>query len=128
MALQEALISLVQGNNLFLFLLLVALFVVAYRVLKAVVNTAIVAVLSGAFMVLLDFVGLGPEATINRFMLFMVLGSGLFILFSGIQTLVRTTSSVFGALKKLGGWLSGSGNGDTREKEKEIVLEELRDD
>ncbi|MDY6773764.1 MAG: hypothetical protein SVS85_01065 [Candidatus Nanohaloarchaea archaeon] len=127
MALQEAVVSLVQGNNLLLFILLIALFIVAYRVLKIVINTAIVAVLSGAFLVLLDFVGLGPEATINRFMMFMVLGTGLFILFSAVQTLVRTTSGVIGAIKKMFSWLSGSSNGK-EQKEKEIVLEELKDD
>lgn len=129
MTLHELLLAQVQGNNVLLFILLVVLFVVAYKVLKAVINTAIVAVLSGAFLVVLDFVGVGPAVTVNTFMLFMVLGTALFIVYSAIATLIRTTSGVYGFFKKLFGWLSRpeKKGGKQEAKEKEIVLEELKD-
>ncbi|MCJ7479265.1 MAG: hypothetical protein MUP63_03765 [Candidatus Nanohaloarchaeota archaeon QJJ-7] len=129
MAIEEALISLVQGNNLLMFILLIALFLVAYRVLKAVINTAIVAVLSGAFLVVLDFLRIGPEATLSRFMMFMVMGSALFILFSAFKTLVRTTNSVLEAFKKIFSKIfKPLRHGEKEEKEKEIILEELKDE
>ncbi len=130
MVLQETLVSLAQGNNILLFLLLILLFVIAYRVLRAVVNTAIVAVLSGAFYVVLGYLGIGPPVTVNRVMLFLVLGTGLFLLYSAIATLLRTTSSVAGVFKKLFGWISGLFKPEQKrmDKEKEIVLEELNDD
>ncbi|MDY6769741.1 MAG: hypothetical protein SVU88_02090 [Candidatus Nanohaloarchaea archaeon] len=130
MALQEVLIAQVQGNNVLLFILLAALFVVAYKVLRAVINTAIVAALSGGFLVALDYIGIGPAVTVNRFMLFMVLGTGLFILYSTLATVLRTTSSLVGALRKLWGVMSGPFQREKQaaEKEKEIVLEELKDE
>ncbi|MDY6766056.1 MAG: hypothetical protein SVW77_01705 [Candidatus Nanohaloarchaea archaeon] len=129
-AVQGFLISQVQGNNVVLFLLLVALFVVAYRVLRAVINTAIVAVLSGGFVVALDYIGIGPRVTLNRFMLFMVLGTALFIAYSALFTLLRTTSSLVGACRRIWRWITapfGSDDGD-ESKEKEIVLDELQDE
>lgn len=128
MALQELIVSQIQGSNIVLFLVLVVLFVVAYKVLRAVINTAIVAVLSGVFLVALDLTGLGPAVTVNRFLFFMVLGTALFILYSSIATAVHTSSTLLGALKRLGGWLHLPGRKKREDKEKEIVLEELRDD
>lgn len=130
MAIHELLVSQVQGNNLLLFLLLILLFVVAYKVLRAVINTAIVAVLSGGFLVALDYVGLGPTVTVNRFMVFMVLGTGLFIVYSTVATLVRTTSGLVGLFRKLFGWVSVpfKKEEEKAKKEKEIVLEELKDE
>lgn len=132
MALQELIIAQLQESNILLFIVLIALFVVAYKVLRAVINTAMIAVLSGVFLVALDFVGLGPRVTVNRFMFFMVLGTGLFILYSALATVIRTSSSLAGALKTIGGWLAKpfrhpDENGSA-DKEKEIVLEELKDD
>ncbi|MDY6761880.1 MAG: hypothetical protein SVY41_02430 [Candidatus Nanohaloarchaea archaeon] len=126
-AIQGFVISQVQGNNAVLFLLLIVMFVVAYRVLRAVINTAIVAVLSGAFVVGLDYLGIGPQVTLNRFMLFMVLGTALFIIYSAFFTILRTTSSLLGALQKVGHLLAAPFRSDDSEssKEKEIVLDEL---
>lgn len=131
-AIQGFVISQIQGNNVILFLLLIVMFVVAYRVLRAVINTAIVAVLSGALLVALDYIGLGPTVTVNRFMMFMVLGTALFIGYSLLFTIIRTTSSLVGALEKLGSLIAGPLRSDeksdkTRSKEKEIVLDELAD-
>lgn len=145
MSLHEALIPLLEGNNLLLFLLLIGLFVVAYRVLQAVINTAIVAVLSGVFLVALDFVGIGPGVTVNRFILFMVLGTALFIVFSTMATVAKTSTTAYGVLKRLLGiiaapfrWaaallkrlrgLIGGGNSGGQRKERSIVLEEVDDD
>lgn len=130
MAVQEVLASLAQGNNLLLFVLLILLFVLAYRVLKAVINTAIVAVLSGLFYVALGYLGVGPAITVNGVMMFMVLGTALFILYSAAATLFRTTSGIVGALKGAAGWVAGLFRSEQEKigKEKEIILEELDDD
>ncbi|MFB6166817.1 MAG: hypothetical protein ABEJ62_00970 [Candidatus Nanohaloarchaea archaeon] len=133
MALMETLLQQMQASNILLFIALIVLFVVAYKVLRAVINAAIVAVLSGAFLVVLSYVGLGPQVTVNRFMFFMVLGTALFIIYSGIATVIRTSTTLLGALRKIGGWLSGPFSGkdedeDSGGSEKEIVLEELKDD
>ncbi|MDY6769304.1 MAG: hypothetical protein SVW02_04320 [Candidatus Nanohaloarchaea archaeon] len=130
MALHEFLMAQVQGNNILLFLILIVLFVLAYKVLRAVINTAIVAALSGGFLVALDYVGIGPTVTVNRFMMFMVLGTGLFILYSAIATVIRTTSGLVGALRKIFGWMVGPLKREEEkvEKEKEIVLQELKDE
>lgn len=143
MSVHEALLPLLEGNNILLFILLIGLFVVAYRVLQAVINTAIVAVLSGVFLVALDFVGIGPGVTINRFILFMVLGTALFIAFSTMATVAKTSTTVYGGLKqligiiiapfrwgftlvkKLGGLVGGGDEG--KKKERSIVLEEVED-
>ncbi len=129
MALEDVIISQVQGSNIVLFIILVVLFVVAYKVLRAVINTGIVAVLSGVFLVVLDLVGLGPAVTVNRFLFFMVLGTGLFILYSTIATVIRTSTTLMGALRRMGGWLHRGGDGDDDGgKEREIVLDELKED
>lgn len=129
MALTEMIIAQLQGSNVLLFLALVVLFIVAYKVLQAVINTAIVAVLSGVFLIVLDVVGLGPAVTVNRFMFFMVLGTALFILYSTVATAITTSATMVGALRRVAGWARtpfDRGGGDN--KEKEIVLEELQDD
>jgi hypothetical protein len=126
---QGLVVSQMQGNNILLFLALIVLFVIAYRVLRAVIHTAIVAVLSGGFLVGMDYIGLGPAVTLDRFMLFMVLGTALFIGYSMFFTVLRTTSSLVGVGKKLGGLLTMPfGSEDETPKEKEIVLDELQAD
>lgn len=145
MSFHEAVLPLLEGNNVILFIILIVLFVVAYRLLQAVINTALVAVLSGVFLVALDFVGIGPGVTVNRFILFMVLGTALFIVFSTMATVARTSSTLYGAAKKLLGmalkpftWLAaiirkisglfGGGEDAGQRKERSIVLEEVDDD
>lgn len=137
MPLLDTILAQVQGSNILLLLMLVVLFILAYRVLRAVINAAIVAVLSGLFLVALNYIGLGPEVTVNSFMFFMVLGTGLFLLYSGIATVLSTSSSVYSASRQLWTWLRkpfrSRGRKEKEEKEegdkeKEIVLEELKDE
>lgn len=129
MALTEMIIAQLQGSNILLFLALVVLFIVAYKVLQAVINTAIVAVLSGVFLIVLDVVGLGPAVTVNRFMFFMVLGTALFILYSTVATAIMTSATMVGVLRRIAGWARKPfDRGGEDNKEKEIVLEELHDD
>lgn len=129
MALEEILVTVLETNNVILFLALIVLFVVAYRVLQAVINTAIVAVLSGLFLVALSYIGVGPGLTFNNVMLFAVLGTGFFILYSALATLLRTSSSLVGALKTIGGWIFPSGGEESEDsKEKRIVLQKVDDD
>lgn len=138
MSVVEQVITVLQSNSLLLLAALIVLFVVAYRVLQAVINTALVAVLSGLFVVALDLAGMGPGTSVNNIMLFAVLGTAFFILYSALATLIRTSSVLAGLLgnilgtvvkpvKYLFNWLR-SDDDESRSKEKEIVLEELRDE
>lgn len=130
MALEGLVQSALEMNNLVLFVVLILLFVVAYRVLQAVINTALIAVLSGVFLVVMDMAGLGPTANFNNIMLFAVLGTGFFVLYSALATVIRASSSVAGALSTIGGWLvSPFRGGDGKEQsEKDIILEEMKED
>lgn len=83
----ETIIMEVQGSNVLLFILLILLFVIGYKLLQTVIRIGLIAVLSGLFLIALNTVGVGPAVTLDRFILFMVLGTGLFILYSGIATL-----------------------------------------
>jgi len=146
-----ALSSLFQENNLVLFIILVLLFVVAYKILEAVIHAGIVAVLSGVFLIALDYVGIGPAVSISRFILFMVLGVALYLFYSSIETVlsiattgfdavkttVKTSSSIgativdllgniYGRLKDLAS--SGDQKTDDNSTEKSIILEEVDED
>ncbi len=140
MALTTEVVSLFEGHTVLLLIALIALFVVAYRVLKAVINTAIVAVLSGVYLVALNIVGVGPPVNFDNVMLFMVLGTAFFVLYSALELLIATSTSLIDALGTLSHWLAApfrmlGGDGDdtartrdTGSSEKEIVLEEVRDE
>lgn len=150
----EELLTNMEGSNLLLFIVLILLFIVGYKILQAVISLGMVAVLSGVFFVSLSILGLGPEVTVDRFILFMVLGTGLFIVYSSLATAMKTTGSVVGLLTKIGNLLIrplkaavakerkkrrkkklqskhhhiGGKDDDSDSKEKEIVLGELEDE
>lgn len=148
----------VQGNNILLFIILIALFVVGYKVLQTVIRLGLVAILSGVFLVVLDMVGIGPAVTVQRFILFMVLGTALFIFYSTIATAFTVFDWLYAAVKRLVKWAfktgrkkphkksrlkklgkkvkdvkdahgkSNNGSSSSGSKEKEIVLGELDDE
>ncbi len=146
----------VQGNNVLLFVILILLFVIGYKVLQTVMRLGLIAVMSGVFLVVLNMIGIGPDVTIQRFILFMVLGTGLFIFYSTLATAVsildigysvlsRTVKWAFssgstkrnrgrerGWLKRLTERAKKGGNSDpasnTGSKEKTIVLDEVDED
>lgn len=129
MAIETAL-SVLEGNHIILLLALVVLFVIAYRILQAVIHTAMVAVLSGFLLIGLEFLGLGPDVTVTNFIFFMVLGTALFLFYSGVAIVISASESVFDFFSIIYSGLSGlfDRDGGTERKEKEIILEELKDD
>lgn len=133
-------------------LVLIALFIIAYKILQVVVQTMIVAVLSGVFVGVLSYMGLGPEITIRTIFFFMSLGVALFIGFSVLDMATdvlsvlwsigkngfNTVRSIVGTLtSKIGS--SGKETHDTPDtstkkkkdedsKEKSIILKEADDE
>ncbi|MDY6778150.1 MAG: hypothetical protein SVU32_05765 [Candidatus Nanohaloarchaea archaeon] len=73
-------------NNIVLFIVLILLFVVGYKLMQAVIQTILVAVMSGLFLVALSVTNMGPPLTVSNVTLFMVLGVGLYILYSTLNT------------------------------------------
>lgn len=123
-------------QNLALIAVLIALFVVGYKLMQTLIQTGLIAILSGVFLVALNMIGLGPEVTISRFLTFMVLGIALYMLYSSLQFLHTALSFVWNILKKIfslirmpfkGDGSSGSSRTQKRNKEKEVILKEMDD-
>ncbi|MCJ7450612.1 MAG: hypothetical protein MUP58_02625 [Candidatus Nanohaloarchaeota archaeon QJJ-9] len=99
---QGMLETFLQSNNLVLFIVLILLFVVAYKLLKAIIEVGIISVLSGLFLVALKQAGMGPAVTINRFFTFMVLGAALYMVFSSASLFIRIGKRIFHGGKAIG--------------------------
>lgn len=102
--LETVLTELQAGNNILLFVILIILFVVGYKLLQAVIRIGLISVLSGVFLVVMDFIGLGPKVTVERFILFMVLGTGLFILYSSVATVFTVLDVAYGLVTRTLRW------------------------
>jgi len=147
--LQDMLPTILQQNNLLLLLTLIILFILAYKIMKTVVQTAIISLLSGVFLVVLNMVGMGPELTFSRFMSFMVLGAGLFMLYSTLATatniltkiwqgIFSILSSIWTMLTKLFGSIANAagsvrdrnkqGNTSKGKETRDVILKEMNDD
>lgn len=142
-----------QANNLVLFLGLVLVFVLAYKVMKTVVQSAIIAVFSAVFFYALTYMGIGPEFTLTNVLFFTVLGPALYLgytllfQFTSIATslttfFTRLVTGVWNLLKKIGGVFTTEENSSNKgsttpqstgasnkseSSEKEIILDELED-
>lgn len=123
-------------QNLALIAVLIALFLVGYKLMQTLIQTGLIAILSGVFLVALNIVGLGPEITISRFLTFMVLGIALYMLYSSISMLNSVLSFVWGFIKKIFNLLrtpfknsgsSTSTSSSRNSKEKEVILKEVDD-
>ncbi len=104
MSVPETIIADVQGNNILLFVVLILLFIIGYKLLQTVLRLGLIAVMSGLFLVALDVIGIGPGVTVDRFILFMVLGTGLFILYSSIAMLFSLLQHTTGFTSDLIQW------------------------
>lgn len=93
-----------QQNNVLLFVILILLFVVGYKLLQTVVRLGLIAILSGVYLVVLNMFGIGPDVTVQRFILFMVLGTGLFIFYSTLATAVSLFDRIYGILSRMIRW------------------------
>lgn len=127
-------------SDILLFIVLILLFVVGYKILQAVIQLGVIAILSGVFLVALRFVGIGPAVTVDNIILFMVLGTGLFILYTTLFTAMKATDTLFGMLTHIGRQLlspigdairnhrsttSSKTGKQVKEKEKSIILDEV---
>lgn len=101
MAVGDVINVLMQGNNLALFIVLILLFVVSYKLMQAVMQTFIMVAMSGAFFVALSYTGLGPEFTVTRLVFFMVAGLALYIGFSTVSTLTKLATLLYRTLKQI---------------------------
>lgn len=136
MALQETLLNLLQGNSILLFLALIVVFVIAYKVLKLLIQTSIVVVLSGFFYVALNYLGLNIEITIPNVMLFMLVGGLLYIVYSLVALVASGAIKLFGGVSKLlkkpidnykEKKRDKKDKEDKKSKEKEVVLQKLKE-
>lgn len=101
MAVEEIVSGFLQGNSILVFIALIILFVVAYKVLKLIIQTFIVVVLSGLFYVALNYIGLGVPLSIGNLILFMFLGGLLFVVYSMIALVASGAIKIFGGLSKI---------------------------
>lgn len=101
MAIGDVINVLMQGNNLALFIVLILLFVVSYKLMQAVMQTFIMVAMSGAFFVALSYTGLGPDFTVTRLVFFMVAGLALYIGFSTVSTLTKIATLMYRTLKRI---------------------------
>jgi len=112
----------VQENNVLLFIILILLFVIGYKLLQTVVRLGLIAILSGVFLVVLDMVGVGPAVTIQRFILFMVLGTGLFIFYSSLATALTIFDKLSSILSRTVRWAFKP----HRRKQNQTIAESIR--
>lgn len=104
MAVGDVINVLMQGNNLALFIVLILLFVVSYKLMQAVMQTFIMVAMSGAFFLVLSYLGLGPEFSIGRMVFFMIAGLALYLGFSTVGTLTTIATYLYRGLRAvLGG-------------------------
>jgi len=137
--------QLTDYSTVLLFVGLVAVFVVGYKLMQAVVDTFLVSVTSGVFFVAMSYLGLAPAISVPRILLFMVLGTALYLLYSSMSVVARVVSAVSSALwsimtgvaglvSTVGGWIGGLFNGSENDdggrakKQKKIILDESDDE
>lgn len=131
MAIQDVVSTLLQSNNIVLFIILIVVFVVAYKILKAVIEIGLIAVTSGVFFAVISYLGIGPEITVSNFLTFMILGVALYITYSSLNALSKLFGKIWGGVKTVVSTITsddGGGSGETSTTEKKVILKEAKDD
>jgi len=119
--------TLLEANNIVLLLILFALFIVGYKLMRAVMDLVLIAIFSGLFFFAMGYVGIGPEFTVTRFILFMALGVGAYMAYTTLSTakqaveilwtiltfLAGLLTDIVGAVHDMVGSLIDSGDGET---------------
>lgn len=116
MGLEQVLANLLEANNIIVFVVLILVFLVGYKVLQTIVQLLMVAGVSGAFLLTMSYLGLGPNASFANTVVFMALGTGLYILYSSLHSLKNFLGKAFKGLKKM----FKSSKGES--KEKKVIL------
>lgn len=73
--------NLAGPQNIILFILIIAVFIIAYKVLKLILETGLMSFLSIIYLFVLRYFGIGPEPTISNIILFAFLGGFLYLLY-----------------------------------------------
>lgn len=73
--------NLAGPQNIILFILIIAVFIIAYKVLKLILETGLMSFLSIIYLFVLRYFGLGPAITISNIILFAFLGGFLYLLY-----------------------------------------------
>lgn len=102
--------TLLEANNLVLLVILFALFIVGYKLMRAVMDLFLIAIFSGLFLFAMAYVGIGPEFTVTRFILFMAIGVGSYMAYTtlstakkGVEILWKILTFLAGLLKDIAG-------------------------
>ncbi len=130
MVLETIISELASLQNLALIAVLIALFIVGYKLMQTMIQTGLIAIFSGLFLIALNIVGLGPEVTISRFLTFMVLGIALYMTYSSLQFLHTVATFAWRIVKKIFSLLSmpfrgRSSSRSRKSSEKEVILKEM---
>lgn len=119
-----------QGSGFLLFILLVLVLVLAFKILKLFFETLLVAILSGVFYVVLAQTGAPLDVNAANVLLFSFLGSILFLVYSMIRPVVsmvwKALAGVFGLVQGVGRKIKLSEAKKGGEKKKrDIILKEV---
>ena len=124
--LPELLSNLLQANNILLLIILVAVFVVGYKVMQTVVQLLLISITSGGFMVALSYLGMGPKINLSNIFAFMIIGVSLYLIFSSIQLVSSIIESIWSTVKSI--IPSGKGKKKSEGNQKKIILTESEDE
>ncbi len=95
--------TLLEVNNLVLIGILLVLFIVGYKLMQAIMDLVLMAIFSGLFFVALAYVGIGPGFTVTRFILFMAIGVGLYMVYTTLSTAKQAVNILWRILTLLWG-------------------------
>lgn len=95
--------TLLEANNLVLLAILFALFIVGYKLMQAVMDLFLIAIFSGLFFFAMGYVGIGPEFTVTRFILFMAIGVGSYMAYTTLTTAKKAVEILWNILTFLAG-------------------------
>lgn len=122
----EILNTMLQANNIVLLIVLIAVFVIGYKIMQTVAQLLLISITSGGFMAALSYLGMGPKINLSNIFVFMIIGVSLYLIFSSIQLASNIIESVWSTTKKIfpkrNKKKSSSGN------QKKVILTEMDDD
>ncbi len=127
-----------QLNNLLLFVLIVIILVIAFKLLKIFFETLLVAILSAVFYLFLSYSGANLDMNATNILFFSLIGTIVFIIYSMLSPLVsllfKTGNKVVkGTSKALKGRkfksrIKSKPKESAHPQEKEVILKEIKND
>jgi len=114
--------NLAGPENIILFILIIAVFIIAYKVLKLILETGLMSFLSIVYLFVLRYLGIGPEITISNIILFAFLGGFLYLLYyfiaSSIALIMFPLKLIWKAISSVGASI-GDQMSDKRQRDYE---------